>query len=115
MTALTYNALQGSRGYWLLVAVDLSLRSKARRRQAQTFKRFLIRDGFEIIQPSLYARFCTSTEVCVTHQSRVCKNTPELSKTTFVRLTDLQFRGIFRNGKHASAPLPISPDMITFV
>lgn len=115
MKMMTYEALAKSRGYWLLVSVDLSLRSKAKRLRAKAFRRMLEADGFDVLQPSLYARFCASAEVCQTHQSRVCKNAPELSKTTFIRLTDLQFQGIFRNGKHALDALPSSPSMIAIV
>ena len=112
---MTYSGLTNRRGYWLLIAVDLSLRSKVKRRQAQLFRRSLVADGFDVIQPSLYVRFCANAEVCETHQTRVCKIAPEFSKLTFVRLTDLQFQGIFRNGKHASNPLPTSPKLITIV
>lgn len=115
MKTMTYDALKNCRGYWLLISVDLSLRSKAKRHQALLFRRALVADGFDAIQPSLYARFCASGEVCETHQSRVCKIAPELSKLTFVRLTDLQFQGVFRNGKHTSNPLPTSPKFITIV
>ena len=112
---MTYESIKKSRGYWLLVSQDLSLRSKAKRKQAQEFKRSLLSDGFDDIQSSLCARFCASVEVCETHQNRVCKIAPEFSKLTFIRLTDLQFQGIFRNGKHASNPLPTSPKLITIV
>lgn len=115
MTIMTYDALANRRGYWLLVSVDMSLRSKAKRLQTQQFRRSLVTDGFDVVQPSLYARFCASTEVCETHQNRVCKIAPEFSKLTFIRLTDFQFQGVFRNGKHASSPLPTSPKLITIV
>ena len=112
---MTYKSINNGRGYWLLVSHDLSLRSKAKRKLAQEFKRNLVADGFDAIQPSLHARFCASVEVCETHQNRICKTAPEFSKLTFVRLTDWQFRGIFRNGKHATNPLPTSPKLITIV
>ena len=115
MKIMTYESIRKGRGYWLLVSHDLSLRSKAKRKQAQEFKRGLVADGFDVIQPSLYARFCASAEVCATHQSRVCKSAPESSKTTFLRMTDLQFKGIFRNGQHALNPLPTSPNLVTIV
>lgn len=115
MKVMTYESIENGRGYWLLVSHDLSLRSKAKRKQAQEFRRILAADGFDAIQPSLYARFCASAEVCETHQSRICKIAPEFSKLTFVRLTDLQFQGVFRKGKHALTPLPTSPKLITIV
>lgn len=115
MRTMVHDALMNRRGFWLLVSVDLSLRSKVKRRQAQSFRNSLVADGFDVIQPSLYVRFCASAEVCETHQSRVCKVAPESSKLTFVRLTDLQFQGVFRKGKHALFPLPTSPKLITFV
>ena len=115
LNAMTYESIKNGRGYWLLVSHDLSLRSNAKSKQAQEFKRSLVADGFDAIQPSLYARFCASAEVCETHQTRVCKIAPEFSKLTFVRLTDLQFQGVFRNGKHAINPLPASPKLITIV
>ena len=112
---MTYESIKNGRGYWLLVSHDLSLRSKAKRKLAQEFKRSLAADGFDAIQPSLYVRFCASVEVCETHQNRVCKIVPEFSKLTFVRLTDSQFHGVSRYGKHASNPLPTSPKLITIV
>lgn len=115
MKVMTYESIENGRGYWLLVSHDLSLRSKAKRKQTQEFERLLVADGFDAIQPSLYVRFCASSEVCETHQTRVCKIAPEFSKLTFIRLTDLQFQGVFRSGKHALNPLPVSPKLITIV
>ena len=115
MKIMTYDALANRRGYWLLVSVDMSLRSKAKWQQALRFRRCLLSDGFDAIQPSLYARFCSNAEVCETHQTRVCKIAPEFSKLTFIRLTDFQFQGVFRSGKHALNPLPVSPKLITIV
>src|SRR5438067_997488 len=45
---------------WLVVAFDLPVGTKQQRKQATGFRDFLIEDGYQMIQFSVYARACVS-------------------------------------------------------
>ena len=43
---------------WLMVAFDLPVKTKEERKRATDFRNFLLDDGFQMIQFSVYARPC---------------------------------------------------------
>lgn len=61
---------------WLLVAFDLPVGTKKQRKAATAFRNFLIDDGYQMVQLSVYARACVSFARQETHLDRVRKNLP---------------------------------------
>jgi CRISPR-associated protein Cas2 len=45
---------------WLIVAFDLPVGTRKQRKAATDFRNYLIDDGFQMIQFSVYARACVS-------------------------------------------------------
>jgi CRISPR-associated protein Cas2 len=61
---------------WLVVAFDLPVLSKKQRKAATDFRKFLIDDGFQMMQFSVYIRPCVTFSRQQTHIERVKRNLP---------------------------------------
>lgn len=61
---------------WLVVAFDLPVKTPEQRKKATHFREFLIDDGFQMMQFSVYIRSCVSFARQETHIDRVKKNLP---------------------------------------
>ncbi len=61
---------------WLIVAFDLPVTTKTQRKAATGFRKFLIDDGYQMIQFSVYARACVGFARQQTHLARVKWNLP---------------------------------------
>lgn len=61
---------------WLVVAFDLPVLSKEQRKAATDFRNFLLDDGFQMIQFSVYVRPCVSFARQSTHLERLRKAVP---------------------------------------
>ena len=61
---------------WLIVAFDLPVGTKEQRKRATDFRNYLIDDGFQMIQFSVYARACVSFARQETHIARLKKSLP---------------------------------------
>jgi CRISPR-associated protein Cas2 len=80
---------------WLIVAFDLPVMSKEQRKHAADFRNFLIDDGYQMIQYSVYARACVTFARQETHLSRVKQNIPEEGSVRAVFVTRAQWERSF--------------------
>lgn len=80
---------------WLIVAFDLPVLSKEQRRQATGFRDFLIDDGYQMIQFSVYARACVSFARQETHIERVKRNLPPEGSVRAIFVTRAQWERSF--------------------
>jgi len=76
---------------WIFVNFDLPTETKSERKVASLFRKHLLRDGFAMIQFSMYARHCSSRENAEVHTKRVKLNLPEKGEVIIFELTDAQF------------------------
>lgn len=86
--------LNGYRIMWLFVFFDLPTDTKKDRRNAGLFRKNLIKDGFTMMQYSVYMRHCASSESADVHEKRVNCLLPPLGKVSILRITDKQFGNI---------------------
>ena len=86
--------LNGYRIMWLFVFFDLPTDTKKDRRNAGLFRKNLIKDGFTMMQYSVYMRHCASSESADVHENRVHSLLPPLGKVSILRITDKQFGNI---------------------
>ena len=56
---------------WLFVFFDLPTNTKKERRTAQQFRKKLLKDGFTMMQYSVYTRHCASFESATVHIKRI--------------------------------------------
>lgn len=93
---------------WVLVFFDLPTDTRAHRKSYATFRKNLLRDGFGMIQFSIYARHCASAQNAEAHQARVKRMLPHDGNICILTITDKQF------GKmeiyHASTSVPPMAD-----
>jgi CRISPR-associated protein Cas2 len=80
---------------WLVVAFDLPVGSKNQRKAATGFRQFLLDDGFQMIQFSVYARPCVSFARQETHLDRVKKTIPPEGKVRAFFVTRAQWERAF--------------------
>jgi len=80
---------------WLVVAFDLPVLTKKQRKQATNFRKFLIDDGFLMIQFSVYARACVSFARQETHLSRIKANLPPEGSVRAILVTRAQWERSF--------------------
>lgn len=61
---------------WLVVTFDLPVTAKKQRKAATDFRNFLLDDGYQMVQFSVYARACVTFARQETHIDRVKKHLP---------------------------------------
>lgn len=87
-------ALSGYRLMWMIVLFDLPVGTKNERRAATRFRNFLLDQGFEMSQFSVYMRFCSGKEQAEVITRRIDKNVPKTGKVHIAYLTDKQYENI---------------------
>lgn len=75
----------------VLIFFDLPVTTKNERRQATKFRQFLLKDGFYMIQFSLYGRICNTIESAQLHEKRVSANAPSHGSIRSLIVTEKQY------------------------
>ncbi|WP_188062974.1 CRISPR-associated endonuclease Cas2 [Sphingobium sp. KCTC 72723] len=88
--------LSGYQLMWIFVMFDLPVTSKEQARAATKFREFLLDEGFEKSQFSVYARFCNGKEQFETYMRRVEANLPDRGDVHILSFTDRQYENIVR-------------------
>lgn len=70
---------------------DLPTNTKAERRSATQFRKFLLDDGFDMLQYSVYTRLCPNRDGAEKHMLRVKRNAPDSGSVRVLYLTENQF------------------------
>lgn len=76
---------------WMMVFFDLPTDTKKDRRNAARFRKDLIKDGFTMMQFSVYVRHCSSSENTEVHRKRVLMSLPPMGSVNILTVTDKQF------------------------
>lgn len=88
--------LSGYRLVWLFVMFDLPVGTKAEARAATKFREYLLDEGFEKSQFSIYARFLNGKEQLEAYQRRIEAHLPEKGEVHLLSFTDRQYENIVR-------------------
>lgn len=88
------NVLSGYRLMWIMVMFDLPTDTALQRKAAGRFRLFLLDEGFERSQFSVYARFVNGKEAFQTRVNRIARNLPEFGDVQILNFTDRQYRDI---------------------
>lgn len=86
--------LNAYRIMWLFVFFDLPTSTKTERKNAAKFRSMLVKDGFTMMQFSVYVRHCASKESFDVHVKRVKNNMPPHGLTSILGVTDKQYGDI---------------------
>ena len=76
---------------WVFVFFDLPVGTKAERGAATQFRNFLKRDGYMMLQFSVYARVCRGDETVNKHLQRVARSLPKRGSVRALQVTDKQY------------------------
>lgn len=100
----------------LLVMFDLPTGSKAERKSYSRFRKFLIDDGYQMEQFSIYSRITLSRESTHSHLERLRANLPDTGEVTVLQLTEKQYasRQILISKQRDSNPIDIGAQMTLF-
>lgn len=60
----------------LFVMFDLPVRTASERKEAARFRKFLLNDGYYMLQYSIYVRICNGMESADKHEQRLKNNLP---------------------------------------
>ena len=78
----------------MLVFFDLPVKTKEQRRVATQFRNFLLKDGYHMIQFSLYARVCNGMDSVETHKKRLNSSLPDNGSIRLLVITEKQYQSI---------------------
>lgn len=84
---------------WLLVMFDLPVGTKAERHAATKFRQWLLDQGYEMSQFSIYMRFCAGKEQVDRRVRDIDRKRPDKGSVHVLAVTDRQFENmvVFRN------------------
>ena len=100
---------------WLLAMFDLPVETKTQRRIATNFRKGLLKDGFTMLQLSVYARYCANENASEAHRKRIKAGIPDEGFVRVVSLTDIQFAKMGNYvGKKRKDPEPVPAQLEFF-
>jgi len=84
-------SLSEYRGMWLFTLFDLPNATKDERRDYTRFRKHLLREGFAMLQYSVYARYFGCEDACDIHRKRIEAHLPPNGQVRLLAVTDMQF------------------------
>ena len=103
------------RSMWLMAMFDLPVQTMENKRDYTRFRKALLKDGFMMLQFSVYARFIPSEEAAEVHRRTVKSCIPPLGQVRLLAITDHQFaRMEVFFGKKPRAPEDIPEQILLF-
>lgn len=98
----------------ILVFFDLPVKTKQQRKQATQFRNFLIKDGFYMIQFSVYARVCNGNDMVEMHKQRIKYHVPNDGSIRCLTITEKQFENVdILLGKKSKYDKPIEYETLS--
>ena len=83
--------ISGYRAVWIFAMFDLPTDTKKARKDYTYFRKNLLKNGFSMLQYSVYVRHCASEENDDVHYQRIKKFLPPDGEIRLVTITDKQF------------------------
>lgn len=75
----------------LMVFFDLPVKSAEQRKSATQFRNYLVKDGFYMLQFSVYGRICNTIESAKLHEERLKFNLPPSGAVRSMIITEKQY------------------------
>lgn len=97
---------------WIFMFYDLPMSTPEERKEYRKFRKIILKDGFKMIQNSVYIRYCYSNEHVSTHLNRIKKVLPIEGNTILLTISDQRFEEMNNFiGKKRNKPLT-TPEQI---
>jgi CRISPR-associated protein Cas2 len=104
--------LSGYRAVWIFAMFDLPTDTTKARRDYTIFRKNLLKDGFTMLQYSVYVRHCASDENANVHYKRVRHFLPSDGEVRLVTITDKQFGRMETFFGKMRKPVPPPPQQL---
>lgn len=78
----------------LIVFFDLPVKTKTQKRNYTRFRKFLLRDGYVMVQYSVYARIINGNDTAEKHIKRINHNLPPEGSIRMLQVTEKQYTQI---------------------
>lgn len=78
----------------MIVFFDIPVKTKRQRRIATAFRNFLLKDGYHMIQFSVYARVCNGMDSVEKHRARLYSALPQNGSVRLLVITEKQYESI---------------------
>jgi CRISPR-associated protein Cas2 len=75
----------------LMVFFDLPTTTRARKRAYTVFRRFLLDDGYDMVQWSVYGRMVNGSDDAIKHIKRLSSNLPKEGSIRCLQVSEKQF------------------------
>lgn len=75
----------------MIVFFDLPVKTKTQRRVATQFRKFLVKDGYFMVQYSVYCRICNGYDDVEKHKIRIRNNKPDNGYVRLIVITEKQY------------------------
>ena len=76
---------------WMVVMFDLPTDTQEDRRRYAQFRKMLLKNGYLMLQFSVYGRHCASDEHAEVHEKRVVGALPPKGHVRIIKVTEKQF------------------------
>ena len=103
----------GYRTVWIIALFDLPTDTRQARSDYRKFREALLKDGFVMLQYSVYARHCASEENAAVHRKRVKSALPPDGEVRIMLMTDKQFSRMEIFCGAIRTPTEIAPTQVT--
>ena len=104
--------ISGYRAVWLMAMFDLPTDTKKARRDYMVFRKSLLKDGFTMLQYSVYIRHCASEENADVHYRRIKDFLPPDGEVCIITITDKQFERMETYWGKMRKPTPPAPKQL---
>ena len=78
----------------LVVLFDLPVKTKKQRHDATAFRNFLLKDGYYMLQYSVYVRVCNGADAVQKHRARLQDHLPDNRAVRVLVITEKQYASI---------------------
>ncbi|MGN0483101.1 MAG: CRISPR-associated endonuclease Cas2 [Lachnospiraceae bacterium] len=78
----------------MIVFFDLPVTTAKERKAATQFRNFLLKDGYHMVQYSVYSRVCNGVDAVNKHEARLNLHLPDNGSVRLLVLTEKQYESI---------------------
>lgn len=98
----------------IIVFFDLPVVNKRERKIYAQFRRFLLNDGYDMIQYSVYSRLCNGIDMTNKHLKRLSTSLPEKGSIRCLTITEKQYSEMkFLVGKPTIKEKKVNADQLS--
>jgi len=104
--------LSGYRLMWMMVMYDLPVVEEKERKIAAKFRKYMEKEGFSMVQFSVYAKFCGTRDQAEALKIKIEADLPEKGKVSILMFTDKQFGDIVHLTNRKRVKTKETPDQL---